>query len=156
MRRKDREITDISRIHEIMNGCVCCRLGFYDDGEVYIVPINFGYDIVGKNTVLYFHGANDGRKINLITKVQSVGFEMDTDFKLNPGETACSYSARFQSIIGTGMISFVENKIEKEKALRAIMYHNTQKKHWEFTDAMMNSVCVFKVVVDKLSCKFHD
>ena len=156
MRRKDREITDISQIHEIMNSCVCCRLGFYDDGEVYIVPLNFGFNIVDKSTVLYFHGAKDGRKINLITKVQSVGFEMDTDYKLNPGETACSYSARFQSVIGTGMISFVDDKNEKENALRTIMCHNTKKSDWQFTDAMMNSVCVFKVVVDKLSCKFHD
>lgn len=156
MRRKDREVTDIDQIHKVMNNCSCCRLGFYDGEEVYIVPLNFGYDIVHGNTVLYFHGAKEGRKIDLIGTVQSVGFEMDTDYKLNEGKTACEYSATFQSIIGTGKVSFVENKHEKEKALQAIMYHNTNKNDWIFTDNMVDLVCVFKVVVSKISCKVHE
>lgn len=155
MRRKDREITDINEIYEIMDKCDCCRLGFYDGEEVYIVPLNFGYDKIGKETVLYFHGAKDGRKIDLINKVQSVGFEMDTNYKLNEAETACEYSARFQSVIGTGKISFVNDKDEKEKGLQRIMYQSSKKEGWEFTQKMMDSVCVFKVVIQKLSCKFH-
>lgn len=156
MIRKDREITDINQIYKIMDNCICCRLGFYDESEVYIVPLNFGYEHTNTSTVLYFHGAKVGKKINLISKVPSVGFEMDTDYKLNEGETACAYSAKFKSIIGTGKASFIKDKDEKEKALKAIMYHNTNKNEWQFTDTMLNSVCVFKVVVDKLSCKSHN
>lgn len=156
MRRKDREITDMNQIYEIMDNCNCCRLGFYDEGEVYIVPLNFGYEKENETTVLYFHSAKEGRKIDLIGKVESVGFEMDTDYKLNEGEIACSYSAQFKSLIGTGTISLIEDKIEKEKALQAIMLHNTKKSNWKFNDSMINSVCVFKVLVHKLTCKFHD
>lgn len=43
MRRKDREVTDEARIDEIISRCTCCRIGFNDSGEVYIVPLNFGY-----------------------------------------------------------------------------------------------------------------
>ena len=43
MRRKDREVTDSQKIREIILSCRCCRLGFYDNGEVYIVPLDFGY-----------------------------------------------------------------------------------------------------------------
>ena len=43
MRRKDREVTDEARIDEIISRCNCCRIGFNDSGEVYIVPLNFGY-----------------------------------------------------------------------------------------------------------------
>ena len=43
MRRKDREITDEAKIDEIISRCNCCRIGFNDSGEVYIVPLNFGY-----------------------------------------------------------------------------------------------------------------
>ena len=43
MRRKDREVTDPERIDAII-ALHCCRLGFYDNGEIYIVPLDFGYD----------------------------------------------------------------------------------------------------------------
>ncbi len=156
MRRKDREVTEKEKIIEIIDSCVCCRLGFNDDGEVYIVPLNFGYDNSNNDIVLYFHGAKEGRKIDLINKLGSVGFEMDTDYKLSEADIACNYSAKFQSIIGNGEISIVEDKEEKAFGLKRIMYQNTKKSDWKFNDAMVNAVCVFKVVVKKLSCKVHE
>lgn len=156
MRRKDREITDRNQIYKIMDNCPCCRLGFCDEGEVYIVPLNFGYHQVDQTMVLYFHSAKEGRKIHLINKAQSVGFEMDTHYKLKEGQTACSYSAGFQSIIGTGTISIIEDQQEKVKALQAIMCHVADKRDWQFTESALDAVCVFKVIVHKISCKCHD
>lgn len=155
MRRKDREVTDNEIIREYISKCYCCRLGFYDDGEVYIIPLNFGYLENEDKRTFYFHGAKEGRKIDLISKSPSVGFELDTHYKLHEGETACNYSARFRSIIGTGNMSFVEDSAEKETALQAIMMQNTGRDDWSFTDAMLNSVCIFKLEVTKISCKEH-
>lgn len=155
MRRKDREITGNEKINEIISNCHCCRLGFYDGGEVYIVPLNFGYTEKDSSRTFYFHGAKEGRKIDLISKTHSAGFELDTNYKLNEGETACQYSARFQSIIGTGRVAFVEDPAEKKAALQAIMIHNTGKDRWDFSDAMLNSICVFKLEVEEISCKEH-
>lgn len=155
MRRKDREVTDSKKINEVISKCHCCRLGFCDDKEVYIVPLNFGFtEAYGKRT-LYFHGAKEGRKIDLISKTHSAGFEMDTNYELHEGETACEYSASFLSVIGTGYVDFVEDPKEKEAALQAIMLHNTGKTDWSFTAAMLNSVCIFKLEVQQISCKEH-
>ena len=55
MRRKDREITDLERIDEIIRACDCCRLGFQDGEGVYIVPVNFGFAWEDGKRVLYFH-----------------------------------------------------------------------------------------------------
>jgi nitroimidazol reductase NimA-like FMN-containing flavoprotein (pyridoxamine 5'-phosphate oxidase superfamily) len=155
MRRTDREITDIERIKEIILSCQCCRLGFYDDGEVYIVPLNFGYDEADGKQIFYFHGAKQGRKIDLISKTRSVGFELDTGYHLVEGETACEHSALFQSIIGTGIITIIEKPDEKQSALQAIMLHQTGKEDWSFSDAMLDATCVFKLEVKTLSCKEH-
>lgn len=155
MRRKDREITDNNRILEIMENCDCCRLGFYDGEEVYIVPLNFGYKSENESLTLYFHGAKEGRKVVLSNQVKTVGFEMDTNYKLHEAETACSHSARFDSIIGNGNISVVEELTEKEVALQLIMLKATHKADWMLTKNMLNSVCVIKVEVTKLSCKSH-
>lgn len=44
MRRKDREITDICAILELVSECKVCRLAMTDGGVPYIVPLNYGYE----------------------------------------------------------------------------------------------------------------
>ena len=155
MRRKDREVTDREKIKSIILNCHCCRLGFVDEGEVYIVPLNFGFAEKEGKMTFYFHGAKEGRKIELIHKSPSVGFELDCNCEIIKGETACGYSARYQSVIGNGVVSFVNDMNEKYEALQTIMCHYTGKDNWEFTKEMADRVCVFKLEVDKLSCKVH-
>lgn len=153
MRRKDREITDITKIQQIINNCHCCRLGFNDNGEVYILPMNFGF--IPEENIFYFHCAKEGRKIDIIKKNPNVGFEMDTNYKLNEGDIACEYSARFQSIIGNGIIEFVDDKEGKIKGLSAIMKQATGKADWTYSDEMLTEVCIFKMIVKEMSCKEH-
>ncbi len=155
MRRKDREVTDENKIEEIMSKCHCCHLGLNDDGKVYIVPLNFGFVKEKGKYILYFHGAKEGRKIDIINKNNLVGFEMDRNYELVTGNTACNYSALYQSIIGNGKISFVEDKKEKIKGLNAIMRQTTGNGQWEFKDKMLDVVAVLRVDVDELSCKEH-
>lgn len=155
MRRKDREVTDPMQVADIISRCTCCRIGFYDNGEVYIVPLNFGYEIKSDTYVFYFHGANEGRKIELIKKSPDVGFEMDTNCALNVADIACNYSTYYQSIIGNGVLSIVSELEEKKLGLSLIMEHNTGKREWNFDEKMLNEVIVFKLVIYKMSCKEH-
>lgn len=155
MRRKDREVTDPNKIREVIEASHCCRLGFYDGKEVYIVPLSFGYEEKEGGRVFYFHSAKEGRKIDLAAAAPSVGFELDTNYELVEGETACSHSARFQSVIGTGRVSFVETAEERKTALRSIMRHNTGKENWEFSDEMTEAVRILRLDVAELSCKEH-
>ena len=57
MRIKDREVTDLSEIIEIMKNCDVCRLALNDDGFPYILPLNFGLSVNGDKITLYFHSA---------------------------------------------------------------------------------------------------
>lgn len=52
MRRKDREVTDLSEIIEIMKNCDVCRLALNDDGFPYILPLNFGMAVNGNGAIL--------------------------------------------------------------------------------------------------------
>ena len=156
MRRNDREVTDYMKIENIISRCTCCRIGFQDEGEVYIVPLNFGSEAKGDTYVFYFHGAKEGRKIDLIGKNPIVGFEMDTNYALKEADQACGHSARFQSIIGNGVVSIVSETDEKKLGLSLIMEHNTGKQNWNFDEKMVNAVPVFKLEVTKMSCKEHE
>ena len=97
----------------------------------------------------------EGRKIELIKTGKTVGFELDTNYELHKADNPCAYSARFQSIIGTGNISFLTNNEDKVYALSQIMFHNTGKKEWQFATKMLDTVTVFKLNVKEMSCKSH-
>lgn len=155
MRRKDREIVDSAKINDIIHACHCCRLGLHNDGEVYIVPMNFGFTEQQGARIFYFHCALEGRKLDLMRKTPVVGFELDTGFSLVAGESACAYSARYQSVIGTGEITFLSKPDQKRTGLRTIMRHYTAKDDWDFSEAALKSVCVFQLRVLNLSCKEH-
>lgn len=156
MRRRDREITDSDQISEIISKCYCCRLAFSDDDGPYIVPLSFGYERNNNRFVFYFHSAPEGRKISCIKKGEPVGFEMDTNYMLKEAKTPCAHSARFQSVIGTGTVEFITDNKDKEQALLNIMLHNTGKRAWEIPERALDLVAVFKLVVNRISCKEHD
>lgn len=155
MRRKDREVTDESRIDGIIRRCSCCRLGFSDGGEVYIVPMNFGFVKRDGKRVFYFHSAKEGRKVELLKNGCDVGFEMDCGYELHPGEAPCDCYAEFSSIIGTGRAEIVTREDEKILGLQSLMKQAAGKENCEFRPEMLAAVCVFRLEIDKLSCKVH-
>ncbi len=148
MRRKDRKIIDAN---SIAKGQIL-RIAFYDEGDIYIVPINYGYSFNNQYT-FYFHGAKADRKYELAKKTPKVGFEIDGNYTLLAGEIACDFSATFQSVVGTGTLSVVEDTEEKVKGLNAIMKQTTSKAEWHYSDKMLESVAVFRLEVDRMSCK---
>ena len=103
--------------------------------------------------VFYFHGAKAGRKYELALKAPSVGFEIDGAFEILAADLACDYSAKFQSVIGTGTVNVVEDSAEKIKGLNVLMKQITDKSTWEYGAQMVDGVAVFRLEVDKLSCK---
>ena len=74
MLRKDREITDLDRIQEIISRSEVCRLAFFDEGYPYILPMNFGFERVEDTFVLYFHTALRGKKLELLKANNPVSF----------------------------------------------------------------------------------
>lgn len=152
MRRKDREITDISKISEFISREQILRIAFYDKGDIYIVPVNYGYSCSEKYT-FYFHGAKEGRKYELAKNKPFVGFEIDGGYKLLEGKVACEFSANYQSVIGTGTLSLVEDATEKMRGLNCIMKQATNESERRYNSEMLENVAVFRLDVDKMSCK---
>ena len=154
MRRKDREVTDPAKIKEIINASETIRIGYYDNGEVYIVPVNFGYTEEAGSYTFYFHGANAGRKYELSKNGCNVGFEMESSANVVINdEISCHSTCLFHSVIGNGKISLVTNLDEKEKSLNIILNHFTVKSIHNFDEKYLKAVAVYKLEVEKLSCK---
>jgi uncharacterized protein len=152
MRRKDREITDIDEILKIIDQCQVCRVAMIDNGKPYIVPLNFGYYCKDGALELYFHSALQGRKIEVLRSSPRVCFEMDCSHHLVVAEAACSYSFRYESVIGEGTVALIEDAAEKAAALTCIMRHMA-KREFEFSEKETRTVAILKLSVDSVSAK---
>ena len=156
MRRKDRQILELSAIKEIVARQKICRLAFFDEDYPYIVPMNFGCEWHDASLTLYFHGANTGRKIDLLKTNAHVCFEMDGSHELTGGEIACDYSYNFESVIGNGEAQLIEDLTAKKHALLKIMEQQTGSTDFSFSDQHLKQVAVFSVVSKDYAVKRHE
>lgn len=152
MRRTDREITDDLEKIKVLEECKVCRIGMNDNGNVYVVPLNFGYTYNNGKLVLYFHCAKEGRAIDVIKENNHVCVEMDCEHSLITADVPCKYGYTYASLIGNGTAKIVENTSEKIAALTILMKHQTGKE-FSFDQKMVGSVAVIKVDVADFSCK---
>ena len=155
MRRQDREITDKHLIEDFLLQQTILRVGFWDKGEVYVVPVNYGFWQENGDYRFYFHGARQGRKYELARSCPKVGFEIDGGYQLLPSEVACGYSAAYQSVVGTGRLCLVTNEAEMRLGLGCLMKQASHRTDWEFSPAALAAVAVFRLEVETLSCKAH-
>lgn len=153
MRRAEREITDLKEKLKILDACTEIRLGFSADIFPYIVPMNFGFEEKDGRIILYFHGAREGRKAELIKKEPMAAFEADRVLGIVSSETACGYSMKYESVIGGGKITVIENKEQKIYALKKIMEHYTHRQWTEFSPHAVEKAFVFKLTADELTAK---
>ncbi len=148
MRRADKEIRDRAAIEEIIARAEVCRLALSDNGEPYVVPMNFGY----RDGVLYFHSAPNGRKIDIIGLNTRVSFEMEVDLAIVESDTPCNWSMRYRSVIGSGTASIVEDPVEKREALGIIVEHYAHR-YQEVPDEKARDVAVIRVIIERMMGK---
>ncbi len=154
MRRSDREVTDINEILSVINKCRVIRVAMRDDDELYIVPMNFGYDFSDGGLTFYLHSAHEGRKLDVIRKNPEVAFELDCDNGISGGELPCSYTCFYESVIGNGKAEILADISEKIFGLK-LMMKATAKKDFDFDNEMAETVEVIKITAEKFSCKKH-
>ena len=154
MRRSDREVTEVADIEGIIRRCQVCRLAMVDGDAPYVVPLNFGYalDTAARRLELAFHGALEGRKVDVLRRDPRVCFEMDIPHGLlDLGGGRFSY--RFESVIGSGRAVFAESHAEKRRLLGLLLAHMTGKGDWPLPDGALDATCAFSVVSTDFTAK---
>lgn len=151
MRRSDREITDFHEIVEVLEKCEVCRLAMHDEEYPYIVPVNYGMQLEDGKVVLYFHGATEGKKYQLMEKNPKVCFEVDCNHGLYTSEEKGNCTMAYESVIGFGTIHSISDE-EKYEALCILMKHY-HKEDFAFNQAVMPQTRVWKLVVESYTGK---
>lgn len=148
MQKKEREITDISEIEAIIKKSINCRIGLVDGDEPYVVPVCFGYE----RGALYFHGALEGRKVELIEKNDRVSFEMEADVEVVSVTSPCDWTMKYRSVIGVGKASIVESDGEKIHGLELIMKHYSEGE-FSFPKSRLDLSSVVRVDIERITGK---
>lgn len=151
MRRKEREVTEISQIEEIIHKSDVCRIAFADGNKPYIVTMNFGYE---QNPArLYFHCAAEGRKIDMIKSNSNVCFEMDTDHQLYGGKDPCDWGMHYSSVVGYGRISILDENEARKTGMASIMEHYTHRKEYEFDNQVFGRTVILMLEIAEMTGK---
>ncbi|MBB2183202.1 pyridoxamine 5'-phosphate oxidase family protein [Lachnospiraceae bacterium MD1] len=152
MRRKDREVSNISDMVDIIKKCDVCRIALFDEGYPYIIPLNFGILYKKEQIGFYFHCAKEGKKISLIKSNPNVGFELDCSHQLLEGVNACDYSMEYESICGNGTITILPAD-QKVEALTILMKQYSERDNFTFDQRYLDAVEVLQLKVNQITGK---
>jgi nitroimidazol reductase NimA-like FMN-containing flavoprotein (pyridoxamine 5'-phosphate oxidase superfamily) len=111
IRRKEKEIKNRSEMIEILQKSKYITMAMAKENEPYLVTLNYGYDHV-KN-VIYFHCANEGKKIDILNENNKVWGQAIQDRGYATGKCDHLYATtQFQ-----GKVKFIKDLEEKKHAL---------------------------------------
>ena len=164
MRRKDREVKGFDEIINILSRSKVLHLALISNGKPYSVPVNFGYIVTEENGTkklsIYFHGAGEGKKLDAIRENPCVSFCTETDSELSGEDDACNWTCYYESVIGFGTATILDDKNERAKGLDALMFHNGYKlpagvKIIAYNAMYLAKTAVVKIEVSEITGKRH-
>jgi len=145
MRRKDREVTDPALVRQIIGEAKVCHIAMVDNGEPYVVPVNFGYE----DGCLYFHCALKGRKIDILKRENRVCFSIIGGFEV---ADAASCKVRYRSVTGSGTANIITDKEEKLKGIRAVM-RQIVGQEYNFPIKSLDTTLVVRIDIQEMKGK---
>lgn len=150
MRRKEREITDIKEIDEIISLGKVMHLALSDNNLPFLIPVFYAYD----GTSLYFHSAKAGTKIDILKRNNNVCFEISVDNGIVESDMACDFEAKHRTVIGFGKAQFLESEDDKIAVLDRIVSQFTDKK-FEYPKGNLQATAVIRIDIESIKGKKH-
>lgn len=108
---------DEQRIQQVLKSANILRIAYLGAGKPALVPVNFGYH-EGK---LYFHSSKTSSKLRCFHENPLVSFQTDCGVQLINESLPCKATIHYQSVMGSGLVSFIEDDEQKRQALLIIL-----------------------------------
>lgn len=152
LRRKEKEITDLTEIEKIIENGKYITLALSKDNQPYVLTLSYGYDKL--NRIFYFHTAKIGMKIDFIkanpktcaTIIENLGYEIGD----------CNH--HYKTVVIFGTLKIVEDIEEKKHGLDVMFTHlegnsDEMKKKFIKDNADYDKVCVLKMSIERITAK---
>lgn len=151
MRRSDREIKNFNEIADVLSRCNTIRLGINGAEYPYVVPLSFGFEVKEQQITIYFHGAKEGLKHELIAKNNNVCVEASI-FHRFVELPHNALTAEYESFIGFGK-AIIVNGNEAIKGLNLICELAGFKDFEYGIEKALNATQVYKIDINNFTGK---
>ena len=147
IRRKEKAITDLAEMEEILNSSKYITIAMSKDNEPYLATLSHGYNAEEK--CIYFHCAKEGKKIDILEENNVVWGQALIDRGYASGKCDHLYATtQFK-----GKVSFVEDLEEKRNALVS-MINQLEKNPKEVIEKQINEKSLQRVIVGRIDIEF--
>ncbi len=122
-------------------------------GLPYVVPVHFVFD--GEH--IYFHGLNEGKKLDHIRSNPAICFETYELLKIGLNKkNPCDSWTYYRSVVATGMARILESREEKTRALTLLNEKYFKGPVDEMPHTVIDGTCVIDMAIDRISGKHHE
>lgn len=158
IRMINRACTDDKQIKQFLEGAQTAFLGLVDQHMPYVIPLNYVY----KDGSFYFHGANEGRKIDILATNQNACITVSENYGTMVDPIPAKTDTAYMSIIANGLVEIVTDLNEATAAMQAMLdkyvpdYYQAplSKKHIDkYKSSLGSKTLVLKVKPTNLTAK---
>ena len=118
-RGASRAVYDRQVIHDILDEALICHVGFVDEGQPYVLPMN--HVRIGER--LYVHGSPLSRKFRCICAGHPVCITVTLLDGLVLAGSATGHTVNYRSVVVLAVGQEVRDPAEKRSALQALLEH---------------------------------
>ena len=152
MRRKELEITDPATLKKILKSAKYITIALVKDNQPYLVSLSHGYD--EDNNCIYFHCANEGKKIDYLKANNVVWGQAVLDGGYQEDE--CNHF--FATTQFRGRVTFLKTIKEKQKAAEVMIKQLNKKPKKMITDTTpekLKTTIFGKINIEYMTGKKH-
>jgi nitroimidazol reductase NimA-like FMN-containing flavoprotein (pyridoxamine 5'-phosphate oxidase superfamily) len=143
----DREV-----VYKILDTAFVCHVGFSVDGQPYVIPTNYGR----AGDTLYLHGSAASRMLRTLSEGVPVCVTVTHVDGLVLARSAFHHSVNYRSVVILGTAKLVEERAEKNEALRIFTEH-VMKGRWDDvrhpTEQELKGTTVLSLLLEEVSAK---
>jgi nitroimidazol reductase NimA-like FMN-containing flavoprotein (pyridoxamine 5'-phosphate oxidase superfamily) len=151
VRFKEREITNIDEIRQVLKNTNYITIALCMENKPYLVALNHGYDQT--QNCLYFHCAPEGKKLIYAKANPNVWGQAVLDFGVTD---ECDYA--YTSVHFQGILSLIFDPVEKRRAIEVLVRQvalNPESKLAKVKPEKLASTTMGKIDITYMSGKKH-
>jgi len=150
MRRKDKEVTSVKWMEQVLNDGIWLELAMCAAGGwPYVLPMNYGLG----NGFVVVHGAKQGKKTDILKTNPKVCFNVTVDAEIVRCENDPSeFSMKYRSVTGYGVARFIEDVSEKKEAMKLLMRHYDGPTE-PMPDRVLEATAVIRIDITEMTGK---
>ncbi|TFE30782.1 pyridoxamine 5'-phosphate oxidase family protein [Cohnella luojiensis] len=161
IRVQRRTCTDTGKIQHFLENTRTGFLGLSSEDVPYVIPLNF----VWLNDAVYFHGAQDGRKIIYIEHNPLACFTVSEDYGTITDLVPANTDTAYMSVIIEGTVIRVTDINEATEAMQAMLdkyvpgYYDRPLAHSHlerYVSSLGSKTAVYKLTADSVSAKENE